>query len=325
MPSLRRALTALALVPALAGCPSGGGAPAGFKVALLTEGSIADGGWNQGAFEGLKAIEAQLGASVSHVQVPRAQDFEDTFRDFAKRGHRLLFGHGFEFQDAARKVGAEFPGAVFVVMSGVEPFANGSPIVFKIEEAMYLAGVAAAKVTKTGKLGAVGGMSIPPVVRGFKAFAAGARRVSRDVSVNEPCYLGSWGDPAKGREQALALIAAGVDVIVQNADKSGLGVFGAAKERGILAIGANKDQGPVAPDVVLASAVIDIPGSMLDVAREVKAGTFKAGRRLLGLAEGRVALVLNEAVARARLDDAARKELEAAKQDLLSGKVKLEE
>jgi basic membrane protein A len=312
--------------PAAAPAPTPASAPkpGELKVALITEGSITDGGWNTAAYDGLKLIEKELGAKVEHLQAKTPQEFEDGFRDFARRGATLLFGHGFEFQDPAKKVGAEFPQATFIIMSGVEPFPNGAPIIFKIEEAMYLSGVVAAHVSKTKKVAAMGGMSIPPVVRGFKGFELGAKRVSKEIEVKEPVYLGDWGDPAKGREQALALAAAGVDVIIHNADKGGLGMFEAAKEKGFLAFGSNKDQNSVKPDVILGSAVIDVAGSMLDVAKEVKAGTFKPTKRLIGIKDGRVALVLNEALAKERLSDAARKDLEAAKKDLVEGKLSIE-
>lgn len=321
----RRAFLIIAAL-LVAGCETKTTTPtasAPVDVGLLTEGSITDGGWNTSAYDGLKAIEKELGAKVAHAQTKTPQEFEDGFRDFAKRGAWLVFGHGFEFQDPAKKVGAEFPKTTFIINSGVEPFANGAPVILKIEEAMYLAGVAAAHASKTKKVACIGGVAIPPVVKGFKAFAAGAKRAFPKAECRI-VYLDDWGDPAKGREQALALIANGADVIMHNADKGGLGVFEAAKEKSILAMGSNKDQNAIKPGTILGSATIDVPGAMLDVAKDVKAGTFKPTKRFVGLKDGRVDLVLDPAVAKERLDEDARKAIDAAKKDLLEGKVALE-
>ena len=78
-------------------------------MALLTPGSIADGGWNAGAYAGLEEIRDRLGADVRHVETRTPAEFEEGFRDFGGRGFDLIFGHGFEYQEAAAKVAADFP------------------------------------------------------------------------------------------------------------------------------------------------------------------------------------------------------------------------
>ncbi len=139
----RRILLALLAAPLLATVPSCGKpaapkAPAGFRVALLTPGPVSDAGWNAGAFEGLKAIEKELGAKVSHVQAKTPSEFEEQFRAYAADGYSLCFGHGFEFQDAAARVAREYPGTVFVTTSGSRTSANQAPLVFELEQATYL-------------------------------------------------------------------------------------------------------------------------------------------------------------------------------------------
>ena len=123
------AALALLAVPLLATLPScrkeeTPKAPAGFRVALLTPGPVSDAGWNAGAYEGLKAIENELEAKVSHVQVKTPSEFEEQFRAYAADGYSLCFGHGFEFQDAAARVAKDFPGTVFVTTSGSRVSAN---------------------------------------------------------------------------------------------------------------------------------------------------------------------------------------------------------
>src|SRR5205823_5727566 len=88
--------------------PPAAAASAGFKVALLSPGPVSDAGWNAAAYEGLKRIEKELGASIAQAETKTPPQFESGFREYARQGYRLVFGHGFEFQDAAAKVGAEF-------------------------------------------------------------------------------------------------------------------------------------------------------------------------------------------------------------------------
>src|ERR1043166_9107551 len=89
-----------------------------FRVALLTPGPISDQSWNAGAYKGLIRIRDSLGADVSHIQTKTPAEFEENFRQYGAQGYDLVFGHGFEFQDAARRVAPEFPRTVYVTTSG---------------------------------------------------------------------------------------------------------------------------------------------------------------------------------------------------------------
>ena len=112
----------------------------GFRVALLSPGPISDAGWNAAAYEGLLAVRDQLGAEVSQVETRTPPEFEQAFRDYARRGFRLVIGHGFEFQDAAARVAPEFPKTVFLTTSGNTVRPNVAPIVFRLEEATFVLG-----------------------------------------------------------------------------------------------------------------------------------------------------------------------------------------
>jgi len=266
-----------------------------FKVGLLTPGPISDNGWNAGAYEGLQAIKDQLGAEVSHVQVKSPAEHEEHFRSYAEDGYRLVFGHGFEFQDAARRVGRDFPDTFFVTTSGNTVTDNVGAIVFELEQATYLLGLMSARMSETGKAGLVGGMEIPSVESTFIAFEGGAKTADPNCQVLRT-YIGDWVDAAKAREAALAQISRGADFIFHNADAAGPGVFQAVsekKDQGVYAFGSNKNQNDEAPEVVLASAVIDIPKALLAIAREVKRSEYKPGVTRFGLRSGIISLVIN--------------------------------
>ena len=290
----------------------------GFKVALLSPGPVSDAGWNAAAYEGLLRIHQELGAVMSQVEVKTPAEFEQGFRDYASQGYKLIFGHGFEFQDAAAAVAPDFPGTVFITSSGTTIRDNVAPMVFEIEQVTYLMGILAARLSKTGKAGCVGGIEIPSVKSGFKAFEAGAKSVKEHFVVAQS-FIGNWEDLGAAKEAALALIDQNADFILHNADAAGLGVFQAVSERhGVYAFGTNKNQNDIAPNVILASAVLDIPQAFVNVARQVKDGTFKAQLEHMGMNEGVVALVINPRLQQV-IPDSLMKEVEDARQAILRG------
>jgi basic membrane lipoprotein Med (substrate-binding protein (PBP1-ABC) superfamily) len=264
-----------------------------FTVALLTPGPISDQSWNGGAYEGLMHIRDSLGAQVSHIQTKTPAEFEENFRQYGASGYSLVFGHGFEFQDAAARVSPAFPKTVFVTTGGTRTSANVSAMSFAFEQPSYLAGMIAASVSKSGIIGCIGGTELPPVKSGFAAFAQGVHAVNPSARV-VTAYLGNWDDAGAGKEQALAQIARGVDVIYQNADAAGLGIFQAAKEsKGVYIVGSNSNQNHVAPTVTLGSVVIDLPNAFMSIAREVKSGAFAPRVHVLDTRSGVMKWVLN--------------------------------
>lgn len=314
----------VALLAVLAACAGGDGGSGGgaadeeFRVALLTPGPISDKSWNGGAYAGLMLIRDSLGARVSHIQTRTPAEFEENFRQYGAQGYDLVFGHGFEFQDAAVRVAPDYPSTVYVTTSGNRTAANVAGMTFAFEEPSYLAGMMAGAVTRSNVIGVIGGTEIPPVKASFEAFAAGARSVNPRVRVLTS-YVGNWDDVSAGKEAALAQIGRGADVIFQNADAAGLGVFQAAREsQGVYAIGANVNQNDVAPTVTLGSVVIDLPHAFLLVAREVKEGDFRP--RVIALASDRdvVRLELNPALAD-RIPAAARAAMDSVERRMRAG------
>jgi basic membrane lipoprotein Med (substrate-binding protein (PBP1-ABC) superfamily) len=290
LPSAASALLAL-----LAACTGGGGGERGFRVALVTPGSIADAAWNAGAYEGLMQVRDSLGAAVSHVEARTPAEQEEALRTYAAEGYALVFAHGFEFQGMAERVSALHPQTVFIVTSGERVHGNVAPLVFRLHEASYLCGMAAGALTRSGILGFVGGIELPPIKLAYEAWEAGARAVRPDVQ-SRFTYLNNFDDPAAGREAALALMRAGADVFHHNADAAALGAFQAVREHpGTWIFGANADQSSLVPDRVVASAVIDLPRAILSVAREVKEGRFTPKVESFGLASGVIRFEVNDA------------------------------
>lgn len=315
----------------LAACGTGekGGAsadstqPAKMRVALLTPGPISDQSWNGSAYEGLLRIRDSLGASVSHIQTKTPAEFEENFRQYGAQGYTVVFGHGFEFQDAAARVAPEFPKTTFITTSGNTSGPNLAGIRFAFEEPSYLAGMVAGAMTKTNVIGAIGGTELPPVKDSFKAFTDGAKAVNPKVQILIS-YIGSWEDASAGKEQALAQIARQADVIFQNADAAGLGVFQAAREsKKAFVFGSNSNQNAVAPDVVIGSVVVDVPHAFLSVARDIAAGTFTPRVVPMGSSADAVRLELNDALV-SKIPATVLKSIDSVKAGIADGTIKIE-
>jgi basic membrane protein A and related proteins len=260
--------------------------PSKVRVGLITPGSIADAAWNSGAYQGLLRIRDSLGVSISHVEARTPAEQIEALRTYAAQGYNLVFAHGFEFQDPAERVSAEHPRTVFIVTSGRRARANVSPLIFRLEEASYLAGMVAGGLTRTKVLGFIGGIKLPPIEAAYQGWVNGAKAVNPSIRSRQ-VYLNSFDDAAAGREAALALIAAHADVFHHNADAAALGLFQAVKEHpGVYVFGANADQSRLAPGHVPGSAVIDLPRAFLLVASEVTAGTFRPRVQVFGLKSG---------------------------------------
>jgi len=274
---------------------SGAAAGASLKVALLTPGPISDKSWNGGAYDGLTMLRDSLGAQISHIQTKTPAEFEENFRQYGAQGYTMVVGHGFEFQDAASRVAPSYPKTSYVVTSGRVTAPNLAGVAFLFEEASYQAGMIAGAMTKTNKLGLIAGTELPPVKASFEAFARGAKSVNPKVEVITS-YIGNWEDVSAGKEQALAQINRGVDVLFQNADAAGLGIFQAAKEKNVYAFGTNANQNDVAPEVILGSVVIDLPKAFMLIGREIQGGTFKGRVISLGVKEDVVRLMINPAL-----------------------------
>jgi basic membrane lipoprotein Med (substrate-binding protein (PBP1-ABC) superfamily) len=268
----------------------------GIKVGLVTPGSVADAAWNSGAYQGLLRIRDSLKVHVSHVEARTPAEQNEALRAYAAQGYDLVFAHGFEFQDLAERVSENYPHTVFIVTSGRRARLNVSPLIFRLEEASYLAGMVAGQLTKTNILGFIGGIELPPIKAAYQGWLNGAKAVNPGAQ-SRAVYLNSFDDAAAGREAALALIEAGADVFHHNADAAALGLFQAVKQHaGVYVFGANTDQSSLAPGHVPGSAVIDLPHAFLLVAEEVKQGSFVPHVEVFGLKSEVVKYVANPAL-----------------------------
>ncbi|WP_232315333.1 BMP family protein [Aquincola tertiaricarbonis] len=222
-----------------------------------------------------KALKAAAGrGEVEYVfseNVANA-DYERVMRQYAEQGNVLIVGESFAVEAAARKVAKDYPKVAFLMGSSGKPQApNFSVFDNYIQEPAYLTGMIAGGMSKSGKIGLVGGYPIPEVNRLMNAFIEGAKEVNPKATFTVS-FINSWFDPPKAKEAAFAMVDKGVDVLYAER----FGVSDAAKERKVLAIGNVINTQDKYPETVVASALWHMEPTIDAALAAVKAGQFKA-------------------------------------------------
>ncbi len=225
------------------------------SVALALNGSTNDGGWNASGYNSLMVLAEKYGAEVSYTEEVSQSDMEEVFRGYAELGFDIMVGHGSQFTDAITNVAPSYPDQHFIIINGNDPaFDNVSCVQLANEHTGFLMGSFAALMTKSGTVGFIGGMDIPPITLGMKGFEAGAKFINPDIEVLST-IIGNAQDAAMAKETASAFIDAGADILGHVANNAGLGVIEATQERQIRAIGSMIDQYDIAPDTVMVSVL----------------------------------------------------------------------
>lgn len=227
------------------------------KVAVILPGKVDDVSWNQVMYQGIKALENEYKDKIKVTYVEDVYDvsaIEPTLRDFASQGYDLIFGHGFQFQEPIIKVAQEFPKVNFALGTGFKTLPNTCVYDVKLEDGGYLMGTLAALMSKTNKIGLIGGVDVSEIYRGHEAYKLGAKKIKPDIAIQE-VYTGDWRDAAKAKEAAMSMYDAGADIIWHSGDGIGLGAVDAAKEKNKLVLGNVADQNVLAPNNVLSGIV----------------------------------------------------------------------
>ena len=279
-----------------------------------------DKSFNQAASQGAERWKKDNGKPYLEFEIANEAQREQAFRRMAERGANPIVGVGFSQASALDKVAKDFPKTQFVVIDSVVKQPNVQSITFKEQEGSFLVGVMAATASKTGKVGFIGGMDIP-LIRKFECgYEQGAKYANpkAEVSVNMTGTTPqAWGDPTRGGELAKSQFAKGVDVIFAAAGGTGVGVYQAAKDGGKLAIGVDSNQNHMHPGTMLTSMV-----KRMDVAVYNAFNKTTPGITSLGLKEGGVDYAMDADNA-SLVTPAMKTKVEAAKADIISGKIKV--
>ena len=268
-----------------------------FRVGMVTDvQGVHDDSFNWSAWEGLQELSKATDCNVSYMEPGPEGDYARCFRMMAEEGFDLIWGIGFSCAEDLLDAAEQYPGTRFAIVDEAipQPPDNVACAVFQAEDASFLVGYIAASVTKSGKVGFVGGVASEPIDQfqyGFQAGAAWAdRERGRETAVLAE-YADSFADAAGGREIALSMIDQGCDIVYHAAGGTGLGVIQAAAERGAYAIGADRDQSGLAPKNVLTSALKDVGAVVRQISTDWLAGGSLGGSTFrFGLREGAVGI-----------------------------------
>ncbi len=262
------------------------------KVALILNGPISDMGYNAGGYNGLKSAKEKYGdkLEISYQENVKTSDIEDVARNYCENGYGLVIGHGFQTQDAIFKISKDYPDIYFSISSGREFLApNVAAVATGSKQQGFLMGAVAGLLTKTNVVGGMGGQEMPPTKDCLAGYEAGVKYANPNAKAII-AMTGSNDDVAKAKETAFAMISEDADIIMCNADQSGLGSIEACTEKGILAIGSNMDQNELAPDTIITSGVKSIDASIVFIVDKVINSEFEPTKYVLGVKEGCVYL-----------------------------------
>lgn len=275
-------------LPALAAAQDG----SNITVTMVTDtAGIGDQGFNDLADKGGKQAAKDFGVTFNVIESQTAADYVPNLTQSAETS-ALTAAIGFLLTDAVTEVAPEYPDSKFLFVDGVVEGDNVSSVTFKENEGTFLAGVLAALTTKTGKIGFVGGIRIPPVLRYEVGYVAGAKSINPDIEI-QIAYADDFEDPALGKELALAQYNQGCDVLQQAAGRTGVGLFDAAKEKGpgFWIISGDADQAHLGAEFQLAAVQKGIDTAVHLVIQEVVEDKFQAGVQNLGVKEGGMDLI----------------------------------
>ena len=284
-----------------------------------------DKSFNEGVFNGATKFKKDSGVDFRDLEIQSDAQREQVLRKFAKDGFSPIMTVGFAWETALKKVAPEFPETKFGIIDDVVDLPNVQSIVFKEHEGSFLVGVIAAKTSKTGKVGFVGGMDIPLISKFGCGYAQGVKYANDkdEVFANMTgTDFHAWNDPVKGGELAKSQIDRGADIVYAAAGATGQGVLKAAADAGKLGIGVDSDQDNLFPGHVLTSMLKHVDVATYNSFMDAKNGTWKPGVQVLGLKEGGVDYAVDE-WNKSVLTPEAKAAADAAKADIISGKIQV--
>jgi basic membrane protein A len=240
-------------------------------------GPLNDHGFNDSGNSGLVRAEKDFGVEGSVSENTQPSAFDSTINDYGSRGFDIVIGLGFQFGDPFHKAAPKYPNTKFFVINNpLKGGPNLQGIDPKAKDGTYLAGNAAAKLSKTGRMTTIGGFNFPAIVAQMEGFRLGAIAANPKAIVHS-VYVGSFTDAALGRETTDAEISAGSDFFMANADAVGVAMLKECEAKGVKAIGFPGDQSSVAPKAVVFSVVVDQGEMVYRAIESVVKGTFKGG------------------------------------------------
>ncbi len=276
--------------------PAGSGSQSAAQGKALKVGIVFDSGgrgdksFNDSAWAGVERAKTDLGIEESSVESKSEKDYEPNLEALAEQGCDLVVGVGINMKAAMEKIAPKYAAIKFAIVDAPVAADNVRSLLFKEEEGSFLAGYLAGLMSKTHKLGFVGGMELPLIKKFQAGYEAGAKTANPIVEVLPAKYTGSWDNVDYAKVAAAGLINAGADIVYHAAGRAGLGVISAAKEKGVWAIGVDSDQDGIAEGSVLTSMIKRVDQAVYQTIKDLKDGAFTPGDKIYDLKAGGVGL-----------------------------------
>lgn len=272
---------------------SGGGEASGsgegLKVGLITDvGGVNDGSFNQSSWEGLQRAMDELGIEANYLESATDADYVPNMETFIDEEYDLIISVGYMLADATKTAAESYPDSKFAIIDDESiDLDNVTCLMFKHEQASYLAGYVAGMMTETNNIGFVLGMANDTMNRFGYGYCAGAIDANPDITVQQ-FNANSFADSATGKTNANTAITNGADIIFHAAGATGLGVIEACQEAGIYAVGVDSDQSIIAKNTVITSAMKRVDNAVYDTVQSLIDGTLEGGVHTYDLAAGGV-------------------------------------
>lgn len=297
-------------------------APQALKVGIVFDsGGRGDKSFNDSAWAGIERAKKEYGITESFVETKDAKDYETNLTAMADKGCDLVVSVGINTKTALEKVARMYPNVKFAIIDASVDAPNVRSLVFKEEEGSFLVGFLAGSVSKTGKVGFVGGMEIPLIKKFQVGYEAGAKTANSSVVVLPAKYTGNWDNADTAKAAANILFGSGADVVYAAAGRAGLGVIRAAKDSGKWAIGVDSDQDYLEPGTVLTSMVKRVDNAVYSTIKDLKEGKFTAGTTVYDLKAGGVGTTEFK-YSKDKISPDVLQKLEAVKKQIVDGEVK---
>ena len=280
----------------------GGGGASGEEVRpalVLDIGGLGDQSFNDSAYAGLQRAKKDLGVQTETLESQAATDYVNNITQLADSGYDPVFAIGFLMTDAVNEIAPQYPDTNFAIVDSVVEPKNAASLVFREQEGSYLAGVVAGLMTQEETdytnpddkvVGFLGGQESDLIAKFEAGYTAGVESVCPDCEVLVQ-YAGTtpdaFNDPGKGKEISLQQINEGADIIYHASGGTGAGLFDAAKDKSIFAIGVDSDQAKLVPDApILTSVIKRVDNAVYQTIQDASEGEFPGGEVFdLGLKE----------------------------------------
>ncbi len=301
---------------------------AGNFALILATGGLGDQSFNDLTYAGMKRAEKEIGITFDYLEPKEIADYPVFQRELADSGkYDLIICVGFDQADALQKVAAEYPKQKFGIIDMVVDQPNVASYVSEEQQGSFLVGALVGLIKKNNAIpgltsqnvtGVIGGMDIPLINKFVAGYMAGVRYVNPGMKVYYD-YVGDWSDPTTAKQMADTMYGRGADIIYQAAGGSGLGVFRAAEEKNLYAIGVNSNQNHISPDHIIASMLKRVDNACFQAVQSVVNNSFKPGIHTLGVAEGGIGFSTEDS--KIKVPDAIIKQVNDLQKSIADGKI----